>query len=312
MNEKLIQLATNYMNNRKILSKYIKSKRYNELEFCSFLYMYKSVVPDLDKFKKTKKIIKTNTTFISPFRGSQDNVYTSILSTYNDANTVFKEVYEINTLLKEIPFRFIYKGLTSFFIHYLVPKDKYASTLNRVNFLYTEIKKVCRPVILEGNDLLWILLAMSEKTDKQIIENISSCYNTLKPNFFIERGMCSLCFMLTAISNKSTSDANKFMEFYNYLKENGIRYSKLYEMNILFSLFNLNIDNEKFLNDFLEVDKFLKKQKNYGFFFINKKKRYLHTCIILAKYYNIDEYIIFIFLNIRITDQWVLSSKSDR
>lgn len=158
--------------------------------------------------------------------------------------------------------------------------EKYAV---RGRNIYDLMKKEHPFLTSSENSVFAVLMAFSDKSDSQLIDDMEACYTIMKKDFRDSNSVQSLSHVLSLTKGTPDEKCKQVSALYGELKNAGRKYGKSYELSVLGSLSLLSTDTKALAEDILLVDDFLSKQKGYtGLLGFDKTTRLMHATMITA------------------------------
>ena len=166
-----------------------------------------------------------------------------------------------------------------------VERERYAYVSARARRIY-DLMKNEHPFLTSSEDAVFAaIFALSEKADSHLLRDAERCYDVLKSKFHDKNALQSLSHVLALADGEMGTVDDKCRNtamLYDMLKEKKQRYGTGYELSTLGSLATLPGELEEIASDLIDVSEFLKTQKGYGFFGIDKKPRLMHAAMIVT------------------------------
>jgi hypothetical protein len=193
--------------------------------------------------------------------------------------------YDAYYSLKEHFFASEYLTVASVILADIVSPERYGKICERAYRIFKIMKKD-HPFITSSEDVVFAtMLALSEKSDSEIIDECEACYDILKENFSDRNALQSLSHVL-ALSDDGMSSAKdkcrNTVRLFEMLKENKNKYGTGYGLATLGTIAMLPCGLDETLRDILDVSEFLKTQKGYGFWGIGRTERLMHAAMIVT------------------------------
>ena len=234
------------------------------------------------RLKESESVLKENTGIFSNFRGTLKLPMVSLLAVSGKPEEKMQNALEVYRLLKEFFWNSTYLPVASMVIADLVAPQEYSTIAARTRHIY-ELMKNEHPFLTSSEDSVFAaLLALSELTDEQIVEQTESCYQLLREEFFSGNAIQSLSHVLAMGQGSPESKCHRLLNLYYALKENGMRYGREYELPTLGVLAMLPAGVDALTMDMAEVDEYLADQRGYGFFGASRKQRLMHAAMLVA------------------------------
>lgn len=251
---------------------------------CGGIYTMKGLKAEPDRIRESKRIIKDNTGVMNYFRSYGFSCIAAMISTTDDPETTLKNGLQVYSLLKEKFYSSEYLPFAAMSIAQMAKPEDFEKIAQRTRTLYERMK--AEHWFLTGSDDsgLCALMALSEKSDDELIGNAAICYEALKPGFFSGDAVQSLSHVL-ALSDLDPKEAcQRTVELFFKLKEAGHKYGTYYELPTLGVLAMTVGDFDSIIPDMLEVDKWLTKQKGFGLIStVTKKQRLMYAGMMVEK-----------------------------
>ena len=192
-------------------------------------------------------------------------------------------------LLKELFWNSTYLPVASMVIAGLVAPQKYSAVAARTRHIY-ELMKQEHPFLTSAEDSVFAaLLALSDLTDGQIVQQTESCYQLLREEFFSGNAIQSLSHILAMGQGSPEAKCRRLLNLYYALKENGMRYGREYELPTLGVLSMLPVGIDALTMDVAQVDEYLADQRGYGLFGVGRKQRLMHAAMLVVSNYTSEE-----------------------
>lgn len=241
---------------------------------------------NVERMEQCKELLRQQTGLFSNFRGNIRLAAISLLALDENPEERLKNTLSVYEKLKKEFFSSTYLPVASLMITGIAKPEEYDNIIKRTRHIY-ELMKEEHPFLTSGEDSSFAaLLAMSEKSDEELIMDMEECYNILKCQFFSGNAVQSLSHVLTLGQESAEEKCRCAMEIFEGLRTQGYRYGTNYELATLGVLALLNTDVEQLIGDMIEVDEYLREQRGFGIFGIGSKQRLMYAGILVA-----DEYI---------------------
>lgn len=280
MNEKLQSRCERFIKIRDTLKSTFKMENVFLVHLCAANLLSKSAEVTPEKLKLCKNIINSNTGLFSSFRGNARLPLTVALAASNAPQEMLDATLSMYQLLKKDFSGSEYLALTACILTEMVSENDAVKYINRGKVLYKKMKSE-HPFLTASEDIIFaILLAFSEKSDDELIEEMENIYKRMKMTFSDNNAVQTLSHVLSLTNGSWEEKCDKFYALYLGLKNQGKSYGKHFQISILGSAAILPIDLNELVNDIIEIDNFLEKQKGYGGLGIDKKNRLMHAVMI--------------------------------
>lgn len=257
---------------------------------CAGIYVLKEKEVDVSVLKHCKEMIKEKVGLFSNFRSTASATIAAMLAISEDPERTLTNGLNVHQLLKKEFWSSTYLPLTAMIIAQMAEPHQYEAITARTRRIYNRIKAE-HPILTSSEDSAnCALMALSEKSDDQLINDIERCYNILKPNFFSSNAVQSLSHVLALGEESADVKCRKTMELFNGIKTAGYKYGTSYELPTLGVMALSEASKDKIIEDMLEINNWLSNQKGFGFFSsITAKQRLMYAGIVAqCEYINSD------------------------
>lgn len=255
---------------------------------CSFLFFNLDASINSDKLSNSKKLFKENVGIFSNLNGNFRNQIISLMSLSSNPEQKVQQILSMYKSLKKFFPGSQYLVLASALLVDEIESQNYNELFSRAKSIYTAMKSKHRFITAKEDVVMCLLLALSSKSEEEIINETEEVYITLKKQFKEANARQSLSHILTLQDSNIEATCNKVSNLFNSLKENKIKYGTSYELQTLGLITCNSLSVEQIVSDFIEVDSYLKELKEYSKVSVPNKVRYTHVCILLAKYYGVN------------------------
>ena len=142
------------------------------------------------------------------------------------------------------------------------------------------------PFLTSGEDSVFaVLMAFSDKTDEELINDMEKCFTILKKDFSDGDAVQTMSHILALAEGDPEEKCGRVAMLYNKLKEAGRKYSKYFELAVLCAASLVNDDADEFIADVISTDEYLSEQEGYNNLLgMDKKTRLMHAVMLV----NID------------------------
>lgn len=285
MNSNLQLLCEKFIQNREVIKENFRLENSLFFPACAMIFVDKNRTANGDNLKSCKEILKENTGVFSNFRASIQLPIISMMSLSHDPVRRIQNTLAFYDVLKKYFRSSEYLALGAMVLSDMIEPHQYDFIAIKSSNIYKAIKKV-HPFLTSSEDAIFcILLAASDKNEDEILKYTEECYGLLKPHFFLGNAVQALSHVLTLQDGSSKDKCNQVMTLFDNLKQNGYKYGTDFELASLGLLATLDVDRKELVENFGAVNNYLKHQKGYGFFGVTEKHRFMHTAMILLKYY---------------------------
>lgn len=282
MRDSLQKLCDQFVEARDIIKSVFKWDNSNIPPVCANLFCTKGLVPDADRLRYCRDLIKRNTGILSSFRGNIRTPVACMLSMEDDPAGKFDRALDVYKQLREQFFGSDYLALAAFL---LTGYDCTEERISRGKRIYRLMKDE-HPFLTSSEDSIYaVMLAWTGQSDEALIADMESCYHVLKERFHDSDCVQTMTHILAMENVDASAKCGKVFTLYDMLAQHGVKYGKHHQMATLAALAMLDADPDALARDMIDVDAFLSGQKGYGFFGIDRKTRLMHAAMIVS-----DEY----------------------
>ena len=257
---------------------------------CAGIYVSKEKEVNVSILQGCKEMLKQRVGLFSNFRSTAGSPIASMLAVSESPERTLNNGLLIYQLLKKDFWSSTYLPLTAMVIAQMADSNQYEAIAARTSRIYNRIKAK-HPFLTSGEDSAnCALLALSEKTDDELIYEIESCYQQLKPNFFSSNAVQSLSHVLALGQGTSETKYRRTMDLFNGLKYAGYKYGTSFELPTLGVLALIDGSKDKMIQEMVEINNWLSRQRGFGFFSsVTAKQRLMYAGIITQlEYINTD------------------------
>lgn len=286
MRETLKKQCEAFIHNRDEIKSYFKWENAYLVAVCASEFCGKNIHVEVEKLLECKNIVDKTNGLFSNFRGAAKLAVICMLAADENPQAKMVKAREIHEIFK-LKFRDSqYLTMIATKLCDLIDVDQADGCAERAKDLYNLMRKE-HPFITGGEDSAFAaLLAFSDKTDEDLIEDMEICYRNMKKFSSDSNAMQSLSHVLALAPGEPEKKCERVLAIHKALEEEGYRYGKGYEMAVLGALSILPIDPKLMIEDIKEVDAFLEEQKGYGALGIDKKTRLMHATMLVADDYS--------------------------
>ena len=285
MNESLNERCRLFIENQSVFERAFPWENSYFYPVCAALFTDKGRKADAEELKDTRRFLREKVNAFSNFRSIAELVIVTMLALEDDREKRFAETIEIYGSLKGYFWSSEYLPIASIILSGAVDKEKYGEICERTRRIYDLMKKE-HPFLTSSEDSVFAaMLALSNKSDEDILRECEGCYGILKEYFYDKNALQSLSHVLVLSDDGIRSASDKCRDtvrIYEMLKEKNCKYGKGYELATLGVLATLPCGLDEAVRDMVSVSDFLKEQKGYGFFGVGRELRLMHAAMIVT------------------------------
>ncbi len=252
---------------------------------CASFFVDAGKIADPLYLKDCRALLKSRVNAFSNFRSHAELSIVAMLALCDDPEKRLDDAIEVYGGLREHFFGSEYLPVAAMILSGDVERERYAEICEKTRRVY-DLMKSNHPFLTSSEDSVFsAMLALSEKSDDEIVRETETCYNILKEKFFDKNAIQSLSHVL-ALSDDGVRTAidkcRDTMRLFDILKEKKYRYGTGYELATLGVLAMLPCGIDETVQDLINTYEFLKTQKGYGFFGFNKSQTLMHAAMIVT------------------------------
>lgn len=255
------------------------------LPLCANIFTERGKQADAEWLKRCLNLLKQKTGVFSNFRGISRLATAALLAVKDDPEDRLDRALQVHQVLKEQFLNSEYLPVTAMILADLAKPAEYKEIARRTKDIYKLMKNE-HPFLTSSEDSTFAaLLALSDKSNVQLVEEMEKCYQLMKPRFFSGNAVQSLSHVLALGEGSAEMKCRRVEELFNALKSAGLKYGTDYELPTLGVLALLNVSVDVLAKDMAEVEAYLKKQKGFGALGIGRKQRLMYAGMLVAGEY---------------------------
>ncbi len=284
MKEILQRTCEKFIENVALLKRCMRSSDSRIRAVCA-ISLLKAPYADETLINECKEIVNRETGVFSNFRGYAKLPSITLLAVSAHPETQMDTVRETYQVLKEHFHGSTYLALSAMALSELASDWELEETAARGRRIYKKMRKE-HPFLTSSEDTAFsVMLAMSDRSDEDLIEEMETCYSTLRTWLPSSDGLQTLSHVLTLADGTAAQKCEKIKEIYQRLRQGGRKFGKNYELSTLGCVSILPLGADQIAADMLEVDAFLRTQKGYGFWGLDKRSRLMHAAMLVSAAY---------------------------
>ncbi|WP_046214505.1 DUF4003 family protein [Paenibacillus wulumuqiensis] len=235
-------------------------------------------------------MLKENTSRFSMFRNMAAIVISAMLSLRQDEDqeTQLQHTLSVYEQLKQTGFKASdYLVIAAYEIAANAAPDQYVHTIERMKLFYEGMKQYHRFLTNRDDYIFAAMLALSDIDPSAGVESMEQLHRTLKPEFGNNNGLQALTQVLV-LGGETGSTLDRITVLREALNRQDMRMDKQYTLSSLGVLALLPVDPETIVSDMASVSAYMREQKGFGRWSINKEQLLLYTAALVSSRY-IDE-----------------------
>ena len=282
MRPTLEQHCNNFICNRDVVKSIFKWENDQIISASVTSFLNRGILADATKLEECKKLLKDNTGVFSNFRGNVEVPMVVQLAIADVSADKMKKTMQVYETLKKEFYGSEYLVLAAAVMADMVSEEQAIQMAKKARKIYDKMKKD-HPFLTSGEDTVYaVLMAVSEKSDDKMMEEMEVCYKKLKESFYASNEVQALAHVLSVAEGSAEEKCNKVVALYDALRGAEVKYGKYYELVALASLAMLPVEQSVLVEDIKAVDAFLAEQKGHGFWGLDKKTRLMHAAMIVS------------------------------
>ncbi len=251
---------------------------------CAGIFTSKDKTADETTLASCKQLLKQKVGPFSNFRSTARTAIVSMLAVSEHPKRTLDEGLLVYDLLKKRFWSSTHLALAAMIIAQMVEVSDYERIADRTKGIYQRMKSDHPFLTGSGDSAYCALMALSEKSDGELIEDAERCYRILKGDFFSADAVQSLSHVLALAEGSIEEKTQRTIDLFTKLKSAGYKYGTSYELPTLGVLAMEKGNLAEVVNEMIEIDTWLSKQKGFGFFTgISKKQRLMYAGMLAMK-----------------------------
>ncbi len=291
MKAELQTLCDLFIANRDIAKETFKWDYSTVYPLCANIFCARGVKADPEKLRQCKEIIKAQTGVFSNFRGNLQPALAAMLAAGERPDERMSQALENYRILKQDFWGSEYLALVAFLLTDIAPVSQVEEKASRGKTIYQRMKKE-HPFLTSSEDSVFaVMMAFSDKTDDELIEDMEACYQGMKAKFSVGDSLQTASHVLAMAPGAPAEKVDRVISLYEALRNAGVKYGRYYELATLAALAVMDVDLSTVTAEIQEADEFLSRQKGYGFFGPGKGVRAMHAAMIVSDQYAQREHV---------------------
>lgn len=251
---------------------------------CAEIYTSKGKMVDSDTLENCKRLLKSKVGMFSTFRGMVASAITTMLAVSDNPEETLENGVKVYELLKKHFFSSDYLPLAAMAIAQMAEPYQYEQIAVRTRTIYNLMKEN-HPFLTSSEDSAFCaLMALSEKTDAELITDAEKCYTMIKAKIMSSNAVQSLGNVLALCDGCAEEKCEKTIQLYEKFKAAGHKYGTDYELPTLGVLAMSGENLDMIVKETIEIDEWLAGQKGFGFWgSVTKKQRLMYAAILAQR-----------------------------
>ena len=289
MNENLEIRCREFIENRDTLKRVFRMENSYLSPVCANIFCPRGIRAEEGRLRQCDALLKANMGMFSNFRGTLRMPVVSMLAVMEAPDLKIKEMGDHYRLLKQYFFGSQYLALVAMLLTETEPAHPMGEVAARGRTVYDRMKKE-HPFLTSSEDSVFaVLLALSEKSDEQLIAEMEDCYDKLKTRFHSSNDVQAASHVLALAEGTTLEKTARMIALFDLLADRGRKYGKYHELPVLAAVSALPAALSDLALDILAADEFLAGQKGYSVWSVPKKTRLMHAAMLTAGAYTPHE-----------------------
>ncbi len=230
-----------------------------------------------------RDLLKESVSCFSNFRGTGRLPILCTLAASDNPKVLLQQSIKAHTALREHFSATSFLPLAAMMMAELTEEYRFADLAARAKGLYKQMREN-HPWLTSQEDVVFaVLLAASYKSDRQLMFEAEGCYALLKPHFSAPNALQSLTHVLTLSEGNPEEKCKKVVDLWEELRHRGYRYNPTYTLSSLGVVALTQEDTATACDKLIAADTFLKEQKGYGVWGLDKGQRILHAALLISR-----------------------------
>ncbi|MBS7577761.1 MULTISPECIES: DUF4003 family protein [unclassified Enterococcus] len=250
----------------------------------ALLFTLKGLAVNTVAIKQSRDIMKQNTGLFSTFRGNLTLPIASLLALQAQPERLFKEVQAAYSALKEAKFYTSdYLTVAAYLMATQAQVQDFESIAKKAHDFYSQMKS--RHMFITGSDdvIYSVMLTLTKIDVEEGSRELENIYQALKGQF--PANSVQAISQILMISGTSSEALIKVTDLNETFINHKMRMDRSYTAPNLAVLALLGLPNELVVDDLVEAYNYLRQQKAFGLFSIDKQTGLLFTTAIVASVY---------------------------
>ena len=289
MKSSLEKKCSVFIRNRDMIKSVYKWENNYIVPVCAAVVCAKGVEADKEMLLNARDLVNKKTGIFSNYRGNVKLPIMTMLAADNSPEEKLAKSQAIYGKMKNHFFGSEYLTMVSTMLTDMINADEAEKYAQRGKAIYNLMKKE-HPFLTTGEDSVFaVLMAFSEKTDNELIDEMEQCFTILKKNFSDGDAVQTMSHILALAEGTPEEKCGKVTALYQKITESGKKYSKYFELAVLCAAALVTDDYDAFTADVIDADDYLAEQEGYkGILGMDRKTRLMHAVMLTSSEYSSD------------------------
>lgn len=287
MKSSLEKKCTVFIHNRDLIKSVYKWENSYVTAVCAAVMSTKEVEADKEMLVNARELVNKKTGLFSNYRGVVKLPIMTMLAADSTPEEKLSKSQAIYGKMKNHFFGSEYLTMVSTMLTDMINADEAEKYAQRGKAIYSLMKKE-HPFLTTGEDSVFaVLMAFSDKSDNELIDDMEKCFTILKKNFSDGDAVQTMSHILALAEGTPEEKCGKVTALYEKIVASGRKYSKYFELAVLCAASLVTDDYDSFTADVIETDDFLAEQEGYkGILGMDKKTRLMHAVMLTSSEYS--------------------------
>ena len=250
---------------------------------CAQIFLAADRPVEAAQLERCKALVKSTTGPFSSFRGNICLPLICMLAAGDDPEDRWERTQRGYALLKGSFFGSEYLALAALLLSDGGREEDLAALAARGKGLYQRMKKEHPFLTGQEDSVFALLLAESQRTDDELIDDMETCYRLLDERFPKGDGLQSASHVLALSPKTPEEKVRRMIALFDGIQNAGGKYGKDRQLPILAALSLGTASEEELVRGIMDLDGLLAQQKGYkGVFGLDRRTRMMHAAMLLS------------------------------
>ncbi len=274
---------TLFIQNRDVIKKTFPLESNYLIPLGAARFTDKGILAEEESLRKSKDLLKNSVSCFSNFRGTGRLPILCALAADGNPEGLLQKSIRAHEVLREHFSPTSFLPLGAVMLAEMSEEYRFADLAARAKGLYKQMREN-HPFLTAQEDVVFaILLATSYKSDHQLMFEAEGCYALLKPHFSALNALQSLTHILILSEGQGEEKCKKVLDLWEELRRRGYKYNPTFTLPSLGVVALSEKDAATACDKLIAADGFLKEQKGYGVWGLDKNQRILHASLLVNR-----------------------------
>ena len=288
MNETLSKLTSRFIDDFNTAKKVYKlDGNYAASSYAASL-LGCNVPIDTERLKEARRLLNSHATGLSSIKGTlAKEVAAAAVAESSDPDYAAQKINELYSTLRKICTGSDFFGVPASLIYKAVQSAQYEEAVKKVDDIYKGLRKK-HPFLTSYEDIVGCtLMALSNKSVYEIVNDSEECFEILKQKFVINNNAQTVACVLSLFEGSAEERCDKTIEVEKVLKKARISFGDR-SLGTLATIAMVikSEDLQSYINDVTEVSDTLKSVRGLGNFGVGRQFRNLIASAIVTVAYS--------------------------